>query len=44
MGNADTKLQFRKAVVQLISKTQVSFIYEYKISYISLILSSSMYL
>ena len=26
MGNTDTKLNFRKAVVQLTSKTQVSFI------------------
>lgn len=26
MGNADTKLNFRKAVVQLTSKTQVSIV------------------
>lgn len=29
MGNADTKLNFRKAVVQLTSKTQVKIVIYY---------------
>jgi hypothetical protein len=42
MGNADTKLNFRKAVVQLTSKAQVSWM-RYRLILIYLI-SSAMYL